>query len=102
METRLLAPTGVAFLTFAGTVLFHIIQGVTCHHITSVTWQQVCSCLVPREQHEDARAGSEEPLLQFSDGELSEVAQPLLQVVHYDQYREPVFEYEDDKKSVCL
>jgi len=23
--------------------------------------------------------------------------QPLPQVVHYDQYREPVLEYEDDK-----
>ena len=91
--------TGVAFLTFAGTVLFHICQGVTCHHIMSATWQQIYSCLVPSEQ-QDARAGSEEPLLRFSDGELgdqNEVAQPLPQVVHYDQYREPVLEYEDDK-----
>ena len=51
--------------------------------------------LVPPEQHKDAQAGSEEPLLQFSDGELSEVAQPLPQVVHYDQYHEPVLEYDD-------
>ena len=66
----------------------------------SVTWQQFCSCLVPSEEQEDARAGSQESLLRFSDGELSdqnEVAQPLPQVVHYDQYREPVLEYEDDK-----
>ena len=72
----------------------------SCHHIMSATWQQIYSCLVPSEQQEDARAGSEEPLLRFSDGELgdqNEVAQPLPQVVRYDQYREPVLEYEDDK-----
>ena len=92
--------TGIAFFTFAGTVLFHVYQGATCHHITFVTWQWICSCcLLPCKQRE-ARAGAEEPLLQSSDGELSdenEGAQPLPQVVRYDQYREPVLEYEDDK-----
>jgi len=71
--------TGIAFLTFAGMILFHTIQGMIYQHITSGTWQRICSYLLPSEQLQDARAGSEEPLLQSSDGELSnqnEVAQP--------------------------
>ena len=45
--------------------------------------------------------GSEEPLFQVPESECEEsgdegqVAQPLPQFIHYDQYREPVLEYED-------
>ena len=59
-------------------------------------------CFLWYKQQEDIQAGSEEPLLQILEGECEEissdqgeVAQPLPQVIHYDQCREPVLEYED-------
>ena len=70
-----------------------------CHHSVSAMWQRVC---LRSKQHKDVRAGSEEPLLQVPESECEEissdqgeVSQPLPPVIHYDQYREPVLEYED-------
>ena len=61
------------------------------------------------KQQEDIQAGSEEPLLQILEGECEEissdqgeVAQPLPQVIHYDQCREPVLEYEMFSKLVII
>ena len=94
--------TSIAFFTFAGTVLFHVYQRANCHHRVSATWQRVCTrCFLRCKQHKDTRAGSEEPLLQVPESECEEssdegeAAQPLPPVIHYDQYREPVLEYED-------
>ena len=93
--------TSIAFFTFAGTVLFHVYQRANCHHRVSAMWQRVCNCFLRSKQHKDARAGSEEPLLQVPESECEEssdegqVAQPLPLVIRYDQYREPVLEYED-------
>ena len=69
-------------------------------------WQRVCNCFLRSKQHKDARAGSEEPLLQVPESECEEssdegqVAQPLPLVIRYDQYREPVLEYEDIQWTV--
>ena len=94
--------TGIAFFTFAGTVLFHVYQRANCHHRVSAMWQRVCTrCFLRCKQHKHVRAGSEEPLLQVPESECEEsgdegqVAQPLPPVIRYDQYREPVLEYED-------
>ena len=93
--------TGIAFFTFVGTVLFHVYQRANCHHKVSSTWQGICSCLLQSKQHRDIRAGSEEPLLQVPEPECEErsyqgeLSNPLPQVIRYDQYREPVLEYED-------
>jgi len=59
----------------------------------------IANCLLKWKQREDIWAGSEEPLLHnASEYELNEdqVTQPLCQVLHFDQYREPVLEYEDN------
>ena len=91
--------TSIAFFTFAGTVLLHAYQQSTCH---STMWQKIWSCIL-RYKQQDIQAGSEESLLQLSEaeceesGDQGEVAQPLPQVIRYDQYREPVLEYEDVK-----
>ena len=94
--------TSIAFFTFAGTVLFHVYQRANCHYRVSAMWQRICSCFIRCKQHKDVRAGSEEPLLQVPESECEEsnqqegqVAQPLPPVICYDQYREPVLEYED-------
>ena len=94
--------TSIAFFTFAGTVLFHVYQRANCQNRVSAMWQRVCTrCFLRSKQHKDVRAGSEEPLLQVPESECEEsseegqVAQPLPPVIRYDQYREPVLEYED-------
>ena len=87
--------TSVAFFTFAGTVLFHVYQHADRHHSVSTMWQRICTRFFLRcKQHKDVRAGSEEPLIQLPESEYEE-AQPLPPVIRYDQYREPVLEYED-------
>ena len=91
--------TGVAFLTFAGTVLCIVYQGATCQFALHVAWQHVCSCLLKWKQKEDIRAGSEEPLLHNAESECElnedQAPQSLRRVLRFDQYREPVLEYED-------
>jgi len=89
--------TGVALLTFAGTVFCRVYQGTTCQSALHVAWQHVRSGLL---KWKDIRAGSEEPLLHNagSECELNEdqVPQSMRPVLHFDQYREPVLEYEDN------
>ena len=94
--------TSVALSTFVGTVLFHVYQCANCHHRVSAMLQRVYTCgFLQCKQQEDVRAGSEEPLLQVPESEQEEssdqgeVAQPLPPVIRYDQYREPVLQYED-------
>ena len=94
--------TSSSFFTFVGTVLLHVYQCANCHHRVSAMWHRVCTCCFVRcKQQEGVRAGSEEPLLQVPESEheensgQDEVTQPLPPVIHYDQYREPVLEYED-------
>ena len=94
--------TSIAFFTFAGTVLFHVYHRANCHHRVSTMWQRVSTCcFLQCKQQEDIRAASGEPLLQVPESECEEssdqgeVAQPLPPVIHYDQYREPLLEYED-------
>ena len=93
--------TSIAFLTFAGTVLFHVYQRANCHHRVSAMWQRICTVFLRCKQHKDVQSGSEEPLLQVPESECEEssdedeAAQPLPPVIRYDQYREPVLEYED-------
>ena len=94
--------TSIALSTFAGTVLFHVYQCANCHHRVSTMLQSVCTyCFLRCKQQEDIQAGSEGPLLQVPEYEheensdQGEVAQPLPPVIRYDQYREPLLEYED-------
>ena len=89
--------TGVALLTFVGTVLCSVYQCATHQFIA---WQRVRSCFLQFKQQKDIQVGSEEPLLHNADAnecEFSEdqVPQTLRRVLHFDQYREPVLEYDD-------
>ena len=89
--------TGVALLTFVGTVLCSVYQCATHHFIS---WQCVHSCLLQCKQQKDIQVGSEEPLLHnadVNDCEFSkdQVPQTLRRVLRFDQYREPVLEYDD-------
>jgi len=91
--------TGVAFLTFAGTVLCRVYQGATGQFALHVAWQCVCSCLLKWKKEEDIQAGSEEPLLHNAESECEldedQVPHTLRRVLRFDQYREPVLEYDD-------
>ena len=89
--------TGVAFITFAGPVLCRVYQGATCQFAFMLHGGVFVVAFW--KQKEDIQAGSEEPLLHnANECELDEdqVTQSLRWVVCFDQYREPVLEYEDD------
>ena len=92
--------TGVAFLTFAGTVLCRVYQGATGQFALHVAWQCVRSCLLKWKKEEDIQAGSEEPLLHNAGNECElnedQVPQSLCRVLRFDQYREPVLECEEN------
>ena len=94
--------TSIALSTFVGTVLFHVYQCANCHRRVSTMLQSVCTCCFPQcKQQEDVRAASEEPLVRVPESECEEssdqgeIAQLLPPVIRYDQYREPVLQYED-------
>jgi len=62
--------------------------------------QCVRSCLLKWKQKEDIRAESEKPLLHNAESECElnedQVPQSLHRVLRFDQYREPVLEYEEN------